>query len=151
MQLVIKILIVFGIGIVELLTAIPTGFALGLHPAWVGVASTAGALVGVVGIVLLGDRVRSWILRLHRKSSEPSAGESKGLVYRIWARYGVIGLGLLAPLITGIPLGVTLGIVFGAPYKTLTFWSCLGAVLWGVSITMGIALGIAGIENLVAR
>jgi len=151
MELVIKILTVFGIGILELLAAIPTGFALGLHPAWVGVASTCGALVGVVGMVLLGERVHSWILRLHGKRSEDSVEKNKGLAYRIWARYGVIGLGLLAPLITGVPLGLALGIAFGAPYKTLMFWSSIGAVLWGVSITLGISLGITGIENLVER
>jgi hypothetical protein len=151
MELVIKILTVFGVGVLELLAAIPTGFALGLHPVWVGVASTCGALVGEVSIVLLGGSVRSWILRIHGKRHLDSVEENKGLVHRIWTRYGVIGLGLLAPLITGVPLGVALGVAFGAPYKTLMFWSSIGAILWGVSITLGIALGITGIENLIER
>jgi xanthosine utilization system XapX-like protein len=151
MELMLKILTVFGIGIIELLAPIPTGFALGLHPSCVGVASICGALVGVVGIVLLGEKVRSWILRLHGKRSEDIAEGKKGLIYRIWAHYGVIGLGLLAPLIIGVPLGVTLGIAFGAPYKTLMFRSNFGAILWGVGITLGIALGISGIEDLVER
>jgi hypothetical protein len=151
MDSVIKILTVFGIGIIELVAAIPAGFAMGLHPIWVGVASICGALAGVMGIGLLGERARSWILRFHGKRSAGSDGEKKGLVFRVWTRYGVIGLGLLAPLITGVPLGVTLGVAFGAPNKPLMFWSSLGAILWGVVITFGIALGIAGIEDLVTK
>ncbi len=151
MDLVIKILTVFGIGMIELLAAIPAGFAMGLHPAWVGVASTCGALVGILAIVLLGERARTWVLRLHRKRSAGSVEENKSLIFRIWTRYGVIGLGLLAPLITGVPLGVTLGVVFGAPNKSLIFWSSFGAILWGVAITLGISLGITGIEDLVKK
>ena len=151
MELVLKILTVFGIGVLELLAAVPAGFALGLHPVWVGVASSCGALVGLIGIMLLGEGVRVWILRLHGRRGEVSGGKNKGLVHRIWVRYGVIGLGLLAPLITGVPLGVVLGIALGAPYKTLMFWSSLGVILWGVGLTLGIALGITGIGNLIER
>jgi len=151
MELLIKFFTVFGIGILELVAAIPTGFALGLHPIWVGVASICGALVSVFGTELIGEKVRSWILRLHGKRRKDYAEENKGLVYRIWARYGVIGLGLLAPVVTGVPLGVALGIAFGVPTRTLMFWSSFGAILWGVCITAGIALGIAGVENLVKR
>ncbi len=151
MEFVIKILTVFGIGILELFAAIPTGFALGLNPTWVGVASTCGAIVGVVLIVLPGGKLRAWFLKIHAKKSENPEDRKKRLIYRIWSRYGVIGLGLLAPLITGVPLGVAIGIAFGAPSRNLVLWSSLGVVLWGLILTVGLALGITGFESLIKR
>ena len=74
--------------------------------------------------------------------------EQPGLIYRIWHRYGVIGLGLLAPLLTGAPLGVALGLTLGAPSRRLLFWTSVGIVLWSAGLTLAAALGLAGIQAL---
>jgi len=45
-------------------------------------------------------------------------------------RYGVVGLGLLAPLLVGAPLGTVVGISFGAPADRLLLWMSLGPLLF---------------------
>ena len=145
MELVIKVLSVFALAMVELWAAIPAGLALGLDPVLTGGASGLGAATAVTAIVLLGEGARTWLLR--RRGVE-SRSEHHGVVFRIWSRYGVIGLGLVAPLVTGAPLGAALGIALGAPARGLLSWMIVGIVLWSVVLTVA---GVLGLEALSAR
>jgi hypothetical protein len=143
-EILLKVLAVLGLGAVELWTAIPAGLALDLHPLLIGIVSAAGAILGVIVILVLGEGVRSWLLRRR------GGGEKRqhGRIYRIWIRYGVAGLGLLAPLLTGAPLGTALGMALGAPAGRLLLWMSLGIVAWSALLTTAGALGLAGIESL---
>lgn len=142
MDLMMKLLTVFGIGIIELWAAIPAGFALDLHPVTIGLIAAIGAMVGAGTVLVLGERVRNRLIR-HRY---PNA--QHGRIYQIWQRYGVIGLGLLAPLLTGAPLGVVVGLTLGAPTGRLLFWICIGIVIWSIILTFLGVLGLAGINSL---
>ncbi len=145
MELVMKLLTVLGLSTIELWAAIPAGLALQLHPMTVGITAAIGAMLGALAVVLLGERVRTWLVRRH--SSKEEKGQH-GLIYRIWHRYGVIGLGLLAPLLTGAPLGAALGLTLGVPAGRLLLWISLGIMLWSTVLTLAGALGFAGIETL---
>ena len=138
---------VLGLGAAELWAAIPAGLGLRLHPLAVGTAAAIGAMLGVVAVVLLGGRLRTWLVRRHGRK-EQEGQRQHGLIYRVWDRYGVIGLGLLAPLLTGGPLGAALGLALGAPAGRLLFWMSLGIVLWSVMLTVAGTLGLAGIKAL---
>lgn len=145
MELGIKLLTVLGLGALELWAAIPAGLALELHPIAVGIAAAVGAFLGALAVVSLGERVRAWLVQ--RQGQKKKKGQH-GLIYRIWHRYGVIGLGLLAPLLTGAPLGVALGLTLGASSSRLLFWISVGIVLWSTALTLAGALGLAGIQTL---
>ena len=140
-----KLLTVLGLGALELWAAIPAGLALKLSPVATGITSAVGAILGALIILLLGERVRSWFTRQHSGKDEK---RPHGRIYKIWHRYGVTGLGLLAPLLTGAPLGVALGLTLGAPPDRLFFWVSLGIVLWSAVLTLVTSLGLAGIEAL---
>lgn len=144
-KLVMKLLTVLGLGAIELWAAIPAGLALRLHPMAVGITAAIGAMVGALVVVLLGERVRTWLVR---RRGGKEGKERHRLIYRIWHRYGVIGLGLLAPLLTGATLGAALGLTLGVPAGRLLFWISLGIVLWSIGLTLAAALGLAGIEAL---
>src|SRR3970282_317827 len=102
MDILPKVVTVFGLGAVELWAAIPAGFALGLHPITTAIASALGAITSGLVVALLGDRARAW---LGVCPGVPRGGQARGTIRRIWDRYGVVGLGLLAPLLIGAPLG----------------------------------------------
>jgi hypothetical protein len=55
---------------------------------------------------------------------------------------------LLAPLLTGAPLGTALGMALGAPTGRLLLWMSLGIAAWSALLTVAGALGLAGIEAL---
>lgn len=145
MELVIKLLTILAIGAVELLAAVPAGLAMQIHPVVTGVTASAGAILGALIIVLLGERARDLVMRFRgRKNKE----EKNGRLHKIWSRYGIVGLGLLAPLLTGVPLAVALGVTFGAPTGRLVRWIALGVVLWSAVLTIGSVLGLASIKML---
>lgn len=136
--MVLKFITTLGLGILELWAAIPAGLAMGLHPVLTGFASGAGAIAGAALVILPGARLREWILL---KKAGP--GKEKGRIYRIWDKYGIVGLGLLSPLLTGAPLGAAVGISLGASPGRLFCWMSVGIFLWTVLLTALGALGVA--------
>jgi len=133
-----KLLVVFALGVAELWAAAPAGVVMRLHPLLVCLVAAAGAALGGATVVLLGEKVRIWI-RKKRRGREIE--KQSGFLYGIWQRYGVIGWGLLAPLLVGSPLGAALGLALGAPVKRLLPWLAGGSVLWSVVFSLLTVLG----------
>lgn len=144
MEILIKLLIVFGLGAIELWAAIPAGLAMHLHPLLTGITAATGAIAGVLFVLMLGKLIRSWLVSRHSGEGE----RQHGRIYRIWAKYGAAGLGLSAPLLVGAPLGTALGITLGAPADRLLLWMGLGIILWSTGLTLAGVLGLVGIEAL---
>lgn len=143
MELWISFVTVLGVGVIELWLAIPTGVALQLHPVLNGLASALGAIIGALLVIFLGDRLRNWILK---KRGKAKGQEKRGWIYTVWDKYGVIGLGLLSPLITGAPLGAAIGISLGASPGRLLFWMALGIVVWSLILTTITTLGLTQLQ-----
>ncbi len=145
MELFIKLITVAGLGIIELWAAIPMGTALKLHPLLNGTASALGSIVGAVLVIVLGDRLRNWLLKRRGRGKEQ---EKNGQIYRIWDKYGVIGLGMLSPLLTGAPLGAAIGISLGASPGRLIFWMSFGILVWTIILTIISTLGFEWFQLL---
>jgi membrane protein DedA with SNARE-associated domain len=142
---ILKLLSVFALATIELWAAIPAGLALGLNPFLVGIGAAVGSISGTLIVVLVGERLRNWLVRRYSSKKEK---QKPGLIHKIWQRYGLIGLGLLAPLLTGAPLGAALGLSLGAQAGRLMLWMSLGIVLWAAILTAIGILGLAGLEKL---
>lgn len=138
MNIAWKLLTVFALGVVELWAAAPAGALMRLQPLLVCLAAALGAVSGGTVVILLGERVKAW---LERRRKREKLEERRGLLYRIWQRYGVIGWGLLSPLLVGSPLGAALGLVLGAPPRRLLPWLAAGSVLWSIVFSVLTALG----------
>jgi polyferredoxin len=137
-------LTVFGLAIIELWFAVPTGFALGLDPVLIWVATVCGSVLGVTVVAVGGDRLRSWFLR--RRGRDIVSGG--GRLYRLWVRYGVIGWGLVSPLLVAPPMGTAIGLALGAPRRSLLISVSAGAVLWTTILVGAAALGINAVHLL---
>lgn len=136
MELIAKFITVTGLGVIELWAAIPVGTALNLHPLLNGLAAGLGAIIGALLVILLGDRLRNWLIEKRQNKQDHNSR-----IYRIWQKYGIVGLGLMSPLITGAPLGAAIGISLGAPTKRLIFWMGIGIVIWTIILTTISTLG----------
>lgn len=133
LELLVKFFTVLALGAAELWAAVPAGFALGLGPVLTGIAAAAGAMLGATAVAVLGERLRNWVAKWHG---------SNGRVNKIWSRYGVIGLGLLAPFSVGAPIGTALGIALGAPAKRLLLWIGMGITLCSAGLVLALYLGM---------
>lgn len=143
METDLHLLAVLGLGAVTLWGAIPIGLALGLDPWAAGVAAAMGAALGTLAVSAVGDRIRNYPPTPLAKA----ATRHRGLLYRIWARYGAPGLGLAAPLFVGAPLGTAMGIILGAPTARLLLWTMLGIVFWSAGLTFVATMGLSALQH----
>ena len=134
---------VAGMGLLELWAAIPLGFVLQLNPVTTAILSAVGAILSVGIVIFLGGSFRQWLLkRLEKQSKRQSR------ITHIWQKYGVIGLGLISPLLLGAPLGAAIGISLGSPSGKLMFWMTVGIVIWSAILTSAVALGILTLTGM---
>lgn len=122
----LKILTVAALATFEIYAAIPTGFAFGLSPWIIFLASLAGGLIGVYVAAFLGEHIKKLIARF-RKPKPPKP--RTGMVYKIWDKYGVIGLGFLGTMTVGAPVSIGVGVGFNVPLKKMVAWCCLGVLV----------------------
>ena len=121
----LKIATVVALASFEIYAAIPAGFAFGLSAWIIFFASITGGLAGVFVAAFLGDKIRAFIAKYKKKKEEKPR---TGLVYRIWDKYGIIGLGFLGTITVGAPVSIAVGVGFDAPLKKLITWCCLGVI-----------------------
>jgi hypothetical protein len=138
-----KIASIFALAFFSFWPAIPAGLALGLSPAVVIATTTLSYSCGVVLVLMPGERLRDWVTRRWgARTLQP------GLIQRVWSRYGVIGLGLLAPMTVGAQIGAVLGLSSNAAPRRLLIWMALGAFGWSVLLTAAVLLGLLGAQSL---
>jgi hypothetical protein len=134
---VLKLLSTAAAGALDVWVGIITGVALGLSPALSGAVSLASAIVGVTLGVAAGGRLQQLIYRSRRLAKR------RERIERVWKRYGIPGLALQAPLLTGPLLATLLALTLGAPPRPLLLWMLASVVIWGVVLTGGVALGFS--------
>ena len=127
-----KLLTVASLASFEIYAAIPAGFALGLSPILIFSSSVIGGLAGVFVAAFLGDKIRSFF----SKNKEPKEKPATSLIYRLWYKYGIIGLGFLGTMTVGAPVSLAVGIGFKAPLQKLITWCCIGVITRCIVFTL---------------
>lgn len=129
----LKILTVAGLATFEIYVAIPTGFAFGLSPWTIFLASVTGGLAGVFVSAFLGDKIRAFF---HKSKPAKEEKPKHPMVYRLWNKYGIIGLGFLGTLSVGAPISIGVGVSLNANLKKLITWCCIGVLTRCVIFTL---------------
>ena len=124
--MIVKILTVAGLASFEIYAAIPAGFAFGLSPLTIFFATIAGGLAGVFVAAFLGNKIRQLFTK---KNAEKKPKPKTGIGYRIWDKYGIIGLGFLGTMTIGAPASIAIGIGFNASLQKLLTWCCIGVII----------------------
>ncbi|MBP9104296.1 MAG: small multi-drug export protein [Chitinophagaceae bacterium] len=123
--MLLKILTVAGLATFEIYAAIPAGLAFGLSPWVIFLASLTGGIVGVYVTIFLGDKIKAFFAKYKKPKEEKP---KTGLIYRIWNKYGVIGLGFLGTITVGAPISIAVGYSFNVSVVKLITWCCIGVV-----------------------
>ena len=120
-----KICIVFFWGIAHYLSAIPGGATMGLPP-WLSTLAAYAGYVAIAAVTLaLGTRARDWIVQRFKVSFEPDPSK---LFWRVWQRWGVAGLGLLAPVTCGPYIAAIIAVSLGSKPRNVFFWIAIGCI-----------------------
>lgn len=137
MGLIVKLVSTFLAGAVDLWVGIPTGFVLGLPAVLVWAAAVAGNLSVVAVAFLAGDRLRPWVF------SNRWLAKRRKRVERFWEKYGVVGVALQAPLLSGTPTATVVALALGAPTRSLLFWMVPSVMVWGAILTGAARFGVS--------
>ncbi|AXV40574.1 small multi-drug export protein [Methanobacterium sp. BAmetb5] len=141
-----SILIVFAASVVELWLGIPLGLVMEINPVLIIIFSAAGAILSAIAITILGENLRARLVKW-KYGDETALKETR--MYNLWNKYGIIGLGLLSPLIFGAPLGAAVGIALGAEKKGLILWMSIGIIIWSIALTVAGSMGLLALETMV--
>ncbi len=139
------VFVLAAIPLLEILVVIPIGIAIGLDPVAVAIAAFAGNVLPIYGICLAYDRLQSWLEGDSTADTEP-AGRRKRAT-QLWNRYGLPGLALLSPVVTGVHLAAVFALGLGARTRNTLLWMTASIGLWTVIITAGSVLGLAALEG----
>ena len=131
--------VAFGLGFLYFLGAIPAGAA-ARAPLWLAAVSAwAGYSAGALVVVLAGAPLRDW---LARKLKIPIKRDTSKLVWRVWEKWGLAGLGLLAPVTIGPQAGSVLALAVGERAARVFIALSLGVVPWCVLFAALVGFGV---------
>ncbi len=101
----------------EIYAALGTAHAFGMDT-WLILACTlTGGIAGVFIAAFLGDRIEKFIHKTFKKNKAPKP--KTGLIYKIWDKYGLYGLGIFGTFLLGAPAAIGVGVGFDANMKKL--------------------------------
>jgi hypothetical protein len=148
-----KCVSVFGLAFFSFWAAIPLGIGLGLNPIVVIITVVMSYASGVVIVVFFGDKIRTWVMSRRKKSTTDDipaddAPQPNKRLLMIWERYGIWGLGLAAPMTVGSQIGAAFGVMMNAPAYRLILAMVLGALIWGIGLTLAVVAGVMGIQAI---
>lgn len=133
----------FSLGFFYFVGAVPGGVAAGL-PVWLATFTAwLGYTAGAAVMLLLGVPARSWVAR---KLRIPLERDPEKWIWKIWSRFGLTGLGLLAPVTIGPQTACLLALAVGEqPLKTFLSLS-LGVVPWCLAFAAALSWGISAVR-----
>lgn len=134
---------VFALAFVSLWSSIVLGVALGLHPAAIVALASLSYIGGVLLVIAAGEPLRLWLMKWLGK--DPHAPPS-GRMWALWERYGVLGLGLAAPMTLGAHAGAALGVALRVEPRRLVLSMAFGGLVWSVLLTAAVSLGLIGAQ-----
>ncbi|WP_249870042.1 small multi-drug export protein [Oceanobacillus saliphilus] len=137
------ILIFIGAAIpwLEIALVIPVGIIRGLSSFWVMILAFVGNLLTVLPVIIGFEKVRTWYeKRQLKKGKEPSKRSNRGR--KIWDKYGLPGLAMLGPILTGTHIAAFIGMSLGSEKKWVTLWMTISIGVWTLIFGIATILGL---------
>jgi uncharacterized membrane protein len=138
----------------EILIVIPVGVGMGLEPFLVGFVSFIGNFLPVLFIVYLlhyvenTQRFRNWKAgRLKKKRRKRSSSRGKK-AESLFIKYGLPGLAVLGPALTGIHLAAVIALSLKAGKHETAWWMAISLAGWTIFLTIASIYSIDWIQNL---
>ncbi|MFI0347692.1 MAG: hypothetical protein ACH346_02805 [Chthoniobacterales bacterium] len=132
------LLTAFGLGFLYFISAIPAAVVTGA-PLWAATCiAWLGYCTGAATILLLVP-LRLWLIKKFNIS--PIVDEKK-LFWRIWVRYGVIGLGLIAPITIGPQIATLILLALSITPLRILICVSLGAIPSSLGLALVVKTGM---------
>lgn len=131
--------------LVEILVVIPVAIGVGLSPVPTGIVAFAGNAGSVYVLLLFHRRIARWRNRRRSESEDDDEPTNRRREWarRVWDRYGLPGLSLAAPVLTGVHLAALLALAAGSRSRTVAGWMTVGIAAWTIAIVTGSVFGVS--------
>ena len=131
------VFILAAIPLIEILIVIPIAIGIGLDPFTVALSAFIGNLIPVYLIIIAYSKMNSFRERFNSEveCEQVNISGRKKKAREVWNKYGVPGLSIISPGITGTHLATVMALGFGARMTVLGIWMCLSLLLWTILIT----------------
>lgn len=139
------ILTSLAFGFFYVIGAIPAGVA--AHaPVWMAaLAAWLGYSLGGTAVLLAGAPLRKWLMARLRIDPQPDPSK---LFWRMWNRFGLWGLALIAPVTVGPQATAAVALALGESPRRIQLAISLCIVPWVLLFAMITALGAHGLHAL---
>ena len=125
----------------EVLLVVPAAILAGLPAIPTIVIATLGNVATLIPAVLIGDQVRDRFRRRRSDDNGPSS-RRRQRTRQLFDRYGLPGLAVLGPLVTGIHVAALVAVGAGAPRRPTILWLSGGVAIWSLAVGVATLLGI---------
>ena len=115
--MIFKIITVTAIASFEIYAALATAHAFGFETWLILVCTLVGGIAGVFISAFLGEKIEKLIAKYFRKNKEPKP--KTGFIYKIWNKYGLIGIGTIGTFLLGAPAAIGVAVGFNANLKKI--------------------------------
>lgn len=131
----------------EIFLVIPVGIGLGMNAVGVAVFAFLGNALSVYAVIAFHDRARAWWARYRRTEPKPRE-RAGGRVRAIWDRYGLAGLAISSPMVTGVHLAALIALALGSRKRAVGAWLTASIALWTVILTAASYYGFGFVAGL---
>ncbi|MFV0338221.1 MAG: small multi-drug export protein [Chthoniobacterales bacterium] len=138
MGLIRAMIATFALGVIYFIAAIPAGVGMGLPVLLSAFCAWLGYTLSGWGILLLGEPARQWMEQKFNFSVRPNPEK---LIWRMWSRWGLAGVGLLAPVTCGPCIAALLALSLGERPWRILFWIAVGVLPWCLGFGILVATG----------
>jgi membrane protein YqaA with SNARE-associated domain len=115
--MILKILTVIGLASFEIYAAIVTANIFKFDRWLILLLTLIGGIAGTFIAYFLGEKIEHFINEKFRKNKEPKP--KKGMLFSIWNKYGVTGVGTIGTFLFGAPAAFGIGVGFNANLKKM--------------------------------
>lgn len=128
-----------GLGFLYFVAAIPAGVAAGSPLVPAALAAWTGYSLGGRVVLLAGTPLRAWIMRKLKVDPHPDRAK---LFWRIWERFGIWGLGLIAPVTIGPQATALICLSLGETPRRIQLAISLGVLPWVIGFAVVTGCGL---------
>ncbi|NGM71511.1 small multi-drug export protein [Natronolimnobius sp. AArcel1] len=130
-----------AIPIVEILVVIPIAIGLGLDPLATGVFAFAGNILSVYALIVFYRHIARWLEQ--RRGESDDSSDRYARARNLWDRYGVPGLAVASPVLTGVHIAALVALVAGSRNRIVAGWMTAGILAWTIALVAASAYGVS--------